>query len=224
MRLCVVLVALFVAAAPAAAQSTYVGASLVGDFARFGGVDFEDDEFSRIIAGESSEDGGALGFNVKLGRELGERWGVELEFARTGEYEHRNSIALPAGLPERLDIRIPLPPFEFETERRHTMIAALAFVRQELGDRVGLSYFGGVSFNRVDTEQEFTGPRILIFPPVTIPSYETIDYGVGPAVGVEAAFKFGAAAVTTGVRLQSANGAGRSGWLIRPNVGMRWTF
>ena len=87
-----------------------------------------------------------------------------------------------------------------------------------------LSYLAGISFNRVETEEEYDGPRILIYPPVPLPSYETIFYNVGPTVGVESAFKFGQAAVTAGLRLQSADGAGGSGWLIRPNVGMRWRF
>jgi opacity protein-like surface antigen len=224
MRWCVALLVWAVLASPAAAQSTYVGASLVGDLARFSKIDYDDDEFARIAGGETSADGEALGFNVKIGREIGERWGLEFEFARTGEFESRTSIALPAVVRETLDLRIPYYGFEYEAERSHTMFAALAWVRQDLGDRVELSYLGGISFNRVETEQEYTGPRILIYPPVTVPGYETIDYGVGPSVGVEAAIKIGSAAVTTGVRLQSAIGASRGGWMIRPNVGMRWTF
>jgi opacity protein-like surface antigen len=212
---------LFVAVStPAAAQSTYVGASLVGDVARVNKIEFDDD-FARLIGTDVAEDGEALGFNVKVGREIGERWGVELEFARTGEFETRGVAAIPAIFPERLDLRVP--PLEFESERTHTMIGALAFVRQELGDRVELSFLGGISFNRIETEHEYTGPRILIFPPVPVPNYEQTTYGVGPTIGVESAFEFGAAAVTTGVRLQTL-GNGGSGWLIRPNVGMRWTF
>jgi hypothetical protein len=223
MRWCVALFAFACVAAgsPAAAQSTYVGASLVGDIARVSKIDADDADLARIIGGQPDADGEALGFNVKVGRAFTERWGLEFEFARTGTFENSASLAVPALVPERLELRIP--PFEYEVERSHTMFAALAFIRQELGERVELSYLGGVSFNRVESEQEFTGPRILIYPPVTLPNYEIIEYGVGPTVGLEAAFKFGPAAVTTGVRLQSA-AAGRSGWLIRPNVGMRWTF
>jgi hypothetical protein len=197
----------------------------VGDLARVSGVRYDDEDLARFLGVNSTgEDGEALGFNVKLGRAITDRWGVEVEFARTGEFEHRAPFAIPAVIRETLDLRVSLPAFEFEAERQHTMIAALAFVRQELGERVDLSYLGGISFNRVETEQTYTGPRILIYPPIAVPNYETIEYGVGPTVGVEAAFKFGAAAVTTGVRLQSAIGGSRSGWLIRPNVGMRWTF
>ena len=220
MRSFLVLMLFIGVATPAAAQSTYVGASLVGDIARVSKIEFDED-FAPLIGADAAQDGEALGFNAKVGRELGERWGVELEFARTGEFETRSVAAIPALFPERLDLRVP--PLEFESEQTHTMIGALAFLRQELGTRVELSFLGGISFNRVETEHEYTGPRILIFPPVPVPSYEQTTYGVGPAVGLEAAYKFGAAAITGGVRLQTIGGNG-SGWLIRPNVGMRWTF
>lgn len=220
MRVSVALFGLMLFATPVAAQSTYVGASLVADIARYSKIDYEDDTFARFVGDDGSSDGEALGFNVKIGREIGPRWGVEFEFARTGEYENVISGIVPVFLRAPLDLTVP--PFEFESERTHTMFAALAWVRQELGDRVELSYLGGLSFNRVETEHEFTGPRILIYPPISVPNYTTISYGVGPALGVESAIKFGPAAVTAGVRLQTVSGA--SGWLIRPNVGMRWTF
>jgi opacity protein-like surface antigen len=223
MRLCVVLVTLLAAASPAAAQSTYVGASLVSDIARFSKIVPDEGGVGSIIGGAFDEDGAALGFNVKIGRGITDRWGVEFEFARSGEFEHRANLALPALIPQRLDLRVPIE-LEFASERTHTSLAALAWVRQDLGDRVELSYLAGVAFNRVESEFEYDGPRIAIFPPVSIPGYETIFYDVGPAVGVEAAFKFGSAAVTGGVRLQSAGSSSGSGWLIRPNVGMRWTF
>jgi hypothetical protein len=211
-------------AAPAAAQSTYVGASLVGDVARYSKVDDDDDGIGRILVSEPSGDGEALGFNVKVGRLFSERWGLEFEFARSGEFESRSSFIAPA-IRERLDIRIPAIEFEYEMERSHTMFGALAFVRQDIGDRFDLTYLGGIVFNRVETEQSFDDsmPVIQVFPPIAYPDYETVDYSASPAVGLEGAFKFGAAAVTGGVRLQTAGGA-RGGWLIRPNVGMRWSF
>jgi opacity protein-like surface antigen len=226
MRWTVAVILWLATALPAAAQSTYVGASLVGDIARFNKIDYDDDVFSRIVGNEFSADGEALGFNVKLGRALSERWGVELEFARTGVFETDSRSILPTILTERLDVdlRAVTSAFEYQSQRTHTMLAVLGWVRQDLGSRFELSYLGGVSFNRVETEQDYSGPRILIYPPIAVPDYETTAYGTGPTVGIEAAVKFGAAAVTGGVRLQSAIGDGPSGWLIRPNVGLRWTF
>ena len=65
MRLCLVFLALLAFVPPASAQSTYVGASLVGDIARYGGVDYDDDDIVRIL-GDSSDNGEALGFNVMM--------------------------------------------------------------------------------------------------------------------------------------------------------------
>lgn len=232
MRWCVAVLFLLTLATPAAAQSTYVGASLVGDIARFSKVEVDDD-FPRTLTPPPSIDGEALGFNVKVGRALGERWGVEVEFARSGEIESRSrSFAIPAlprlpALPE-LPILPPFPNFEFEieTEQQHSSFAALVWLRQEIGDRIELAYLGGVAFNRAEIEQEvrLTDTRLIQLSFVA-PDYTTIEHGVGPAVGLEADIKVGDhAALTAGVRVHGANVSGRNGWLIRPLIGLRWRF
>ena len=231
MRCCVAVLALVSMAAPAAAQSTYVGASLVADIARLSKVDYDDD-FARF-AGLPSLDGEALGLSVRVGRGLGERWGVELEFARSGEIENRHrpfAIPVPAiPIPEVAAILPPFPNFNFEieTQQRHQSLSALLWVRQELGDRVELAYLGGVAFGRAEFEQDFgaTNRDSVLFTPFVAPEYTTIEHYVAPAIGLEADIKFGdRAALTTGVRVQGASVSGRNGWLIRPNVGVRWRF
>lgn len=87
-----------------------------------------------------------------------------------------------------------------------------------------MSYLAGAAFTRAQSSHEYTGPIILIYPPISVPGYEQTRYGVGPAVGVEAAVTFGRAALTSGVCLQSTTGPRGDGWLIRPNLGMRWRF
>ena len=236
MRRCVAIVALLAVATPAAAQSTYVGASLVGDVARFSKVDYDDDDGRpRILTGEVSADGEALGFNIKVGRAITDRWGIEFEYARSGVFENTYTEILPAdtvvpgfgpgGVVGSI-VAIPYFDYEAESERQHMSVSALLFVRHELGDRVELSYSGGVAFNRIETEHDFRVDtrRLAIYPPI-FSGLETIEYNVGPAVGAEAAFKFGdSAALTGGIRLHGVDISGRGGWLIRPNVGMRWTF
>ena len=64
-------------AAPAFAQGGYIGAFLVADVARF-------DQYDRT-GRDDSGNGEALGFALRLGTELGSRWGVEVEFVRPGE-------------------------------------------------------------------------------------------------------------------------------------------
>jgi hypothetical protein len=237
MRWWIALVLLFAFGIPAAAQSTYVGASLVGDLARFTKVDYDEDDVRRVLTGDASIDGDAIGFNVKIGRAITNRWGVEFEYARSGEFEHSFPQILPGlqtelptgpGLPSFPVTWVSIPYFDVEVnaERKHTSVSALAFVRQDLGDDFELSFLGGVAFNRVDTEQNYSIDirRLAMFAPLG-GDVETIEYHVGPAVGAEAAFKIGeAAAITGGVRLHGATVNGRNGWLIRPNVGMRWSF
>ena len=144
---------------------------------------------------------------------------------------------------------LPIPEYAIEIEEQYTTIATSAWVRQELGDRVALVFSGGISFNRVESEQRTnidvrrlanTGGNIehiyssglssqVIFGiPTALSLYapfptsvETIDYGVGPVVGTEAIVGVGEhAALTGGVRLHGVSG----GWLIRPSVGLRWSF
>ena len=231
--LCLSLGLLF--ASPAAAQTTYVAGSFLGELSRFGGVDVDDDNAVSSVVSSTvdnlSRDGESVGFDLRVGRGLGEHWGIELAYARGGSVEHvqtnqlfgRNDLpGLIPGLPS-LPI-LPLP--EVEIERRfaeqHTTIDTVAWFRQDLGERVALAFLGGASFHRHSTEQSFrvTDPRLAIY--ATFPAaIEAVDYGVGPVVGAETLIKFGAhAAITGGVRLNAVGG----GWLIRPSAGLRWTF
>jgi hypothetical protein len=242
MRSVVVLVCVLLAAAPVAAQSTYVGAALVGDIARYSKVESE----SRRIPGvQDSLDGETLSLGVTVGRAIGDNWGVELEFVRSGEIERRVTypsigfpIPLPRGIPAMPGVVPVLPggttvpggPFpvdfsyEEEIEQRQTSLGTLAWVRHDIGRRVQLSYLGGISFFRTEIERESNGPRILIYPPVDLET-ESTDYQVAPTVGVDGQFSFGEhTALVTGVRLHSLSVEGRRGFLIRPSVGLRWKF
>ncbi len=230
MRSWIAVVALLALSSPAAAQSTYLGASLVGDVMRFSKAEIDDD-LPRGVSEPASIDGEALGFNIRVGRSLGQRWGAEFDFARSGEIENtRRQFAIPAvPRPELPVILPPIPDFEFEIETEHqrTSYAALLWMRQEIGDRIELAYLGGVGFHRAETEQDFeiTDTRLIQWARAIAPNYTTIEYNVGPAVGLEADIKIGEhIALTAGVRLHGANVSGRNGWLIRPLAGVRWRF
>jgi opacity protein-like surface antigen len=234
----VVCVCVLAAAAPAAAQSTYVGASLMGEFSRFSGLDVDDDD-GRIPAGAGSRNGDTIGFDIRVGRAIDQRWGIEFEFARGGVNEQRRTervlaangqttVTIPGlpGLTRFLPVAptFPIPEFGFdlEMEQRHTTFSPTAWVRQDIGDRLALAFSGGVSFSRVETEQtlRINDNRLAIFAPFPT-EIESVDYGVGAVVGAEAMFDVGDhAAVTGGLRLHSVSG----GWLIRPAIGLRWTF
>jgi hypothetical protein len=234
MRSIVVLCVIGLAAAsPAAAQSTYVSASLLGEFSRFGGTDVEGD-FSRLssLPVSSSRNGETIGFDVRIGRGLAERWGVEFAYARGGDHDERRSInpfaaidlpSLPPlpGLPTLPVLPPPNIEVELTNEDQYSTFTTSAWVRQDLG-RVALVFSGGVAFNRVESEQTIaiTDTRLAIYAPFP-QEIETVIYNVGPAVGAEAVFDVAEhAAITGGVRLHGVGG----GWLIRPSVGLRWTF
>lgn len=219
------------AAVPAAGQSTYVAASLVGDIARFSRTEI--DTVARIVAEpEPAPDGEALGFGLAVGRRLGPRWGVELEFVRPGliEREDRSRFGAqplaPLPLPPAIGI-IPIPDLEFErrVEQRHTTLAPTVFYTQDLGDRVALAFSGGVSFSRVESRRSLGVSVRQLLPAILVPDTTLVEYGAGPTAGVGASVSFGDhVAVTGGVRLHGVTVAERGGWLVRPGAGVRWRF
>ena len=179
-------------ASPAFAQG-YIGAFLVADVVRLDQYD------SRT--GDSGN-GEALGFGLRLGTEVGRRWGVELEFVRPGEI---TSDQIPPILPAYYTVTpepvVPIlpnvlpdpslvfPSFSYRfraTQRRSTLSTAL-WARQEISRRVSLAYLGGVAFGRTESEREIEisylpiRPTIIPIPPSV---NESIDYGVSPMVGV----------------------------------------
>jgi opacity protein-like surface antigen len=232
MRDLIIACALLAIATPAAAQSTYIGGAVVFDLARFDKVGYDEDDLPRITTTGTSIDGEAIGFNLRIGRALGERWGVEFEFARSGQLENHEAYGLPfltdvgTRLPELADLTIPAFQYELESEQRYTSYGALAWVRQNLGERVDLTYLAGVVFNRAEIEQDLRviDTRLVQWISV-IPNLTVIEYSIAPAVGVDAGFRLSdPAAITAGLRLHGAAVGGRTGLLLRPNVGVRWTF
>jgi hypothetical protein len=237
MRVCVTVLVLLAIAAPAAAQSTYAGGSVIGEFARFGGVDIDDPARLSAVVEPLSRSWETIGFDLRVGRALGEHWGVELSFARGGSHEQRRPLRLlpfltsspafdPTTLPRTLPTlpTLPFPDFEVElsSEQQHTTFDTVLWLRQALGDRVDLVFLGGASFNRVEMEQTISIDDMRLAISLPAPSeIETVTFGVGPVVGSEAVIDLSDhAAATTGVRLHGVSG----GWLIRPSAGLRWTF
>lgn len=229
-------------AAPAAAQSTFLGVSVVGDIARFGRTEL--DGAPRILIDpEPLADGDAFGFAISAGRRLGSRWGVELEFARPGRIEREAPARLapqplaPAIPSEIILVPIPdifpLPPLVIarRIDQRHTTLTPALFFDQELGDRVVLSYSAGPSFSRVESRRSVSAslarplPVPIGLPSVVLPDTAVVEYGVGPMAGIAAAVSLWEhVAIVGGVRLHGISIAGHGGWLIRPHAGARWRF
>lgn len=205
---------------PACAQSFYVGASLLADISRFTTIETEPSAFSS----ELTAGGEAVGFSLVAGSALGDRWGVELEFVRPGVVEQgieRQFEFVPPPIP----IPRPIPIFEYEirSEERHTTLTPALWFRQPVGGRAELRYLGGVAFVRRTRQQRVTlDPRVLA---LSIPAeQEIVEYTVGPMVGLEGRIRMTRQlALVPGLRVVAVTG-GRNGWLIRPGVGVHWTF
>jgi hypothetical protein len=213
-------------AGPAFAQG-YIGAFLVGDVVR---VDQYDSTRGDSGSGE------AFGFALRLGSEIGAKWGVELEFVRPGEITSDQmpevlpllATVTPGSVTGMPDVFPPDPSlfptysYRFRATERRTTLSTALWVRQEISRRFSLAYVGGIAFGRTDTEVEISylpiRPTILPIPPML---NESIHYSIGPMVGVEGRIRMAEQLqLVPGLRLHGGEG----GWLIRPALGLTWTF
>jgi hypothetical protein len=211
---------------PAAAQGTYVGAALTGDITRSTSSSSEGQP-------EFDQNGQALGFALRLGTSIGSFWGVEAEFSRPGEIEQDGINALPfttTTLTWRngdVDVVGQSLPFGYnlETRERNSTFSTNLWARQEIGGSAAIVYLGGLAFTRseYETRMDFRLPIVLpgltsLLPPR---STETIVYSVRPNVGIEGRIRMtDHAELVPGIRLLGL----QDGWLIRPSVGIDWTF
>jgi hypothetical protein len=216
-----VLAAVMMLPGTAFAQSTYVAGAIGAEMLRATTVSAAGVEFD---TGSGESFFGAL----RVGTFLVPRFGVELEFLRPGEIENdrdgRLYLAARDGIPvDPLVGRLgdsgsaSLPIIAMRTTVRTTTISALATARQSVG-RVDLVYLGGIGFSRVVQAVELGIPR---------GSFETgtTQHAVGPVVGTEARIGMTEHAwLVTGVRLHALGQGLVDGWLIRPSVGLGWTF
>jgi hypothetical protein len=229
-------VILLLALAPGSvlAQSTYVGAALMGDVLR--------STHTELANGpDNSTDGEAIGFTLRVGTPLGSRWGIELEFARPGEIESEfsGSIPLASGIDfvaltqiSRVPPDVTLPqifppilPYRLRSAQRHSTLSTSVWFNQSLSPRVALVYLAGIGFYRATYESD---SRFEILPAInTVPTgfpsitTKTVNYGVRPLAGLEARIKMtDQLDLVPGIRLHGLENA----WLLRPAVGLAWNF
>jgi hypothetical protein len=211
---------------PASAQGTYVGAALTGDITR---------STSSSSEGQPDYDrnGQALGFALRLGTSIGSFWGVEAEFSRPTEIEQDGIDVLPfvtttatwrSGDFDVLGQSLPFG-YNLETTERNSTFSTNLWARQEIGGRAAIVYLGGLAFTRseYETRMDFRLPAVLPGLTSLIPprSTETIVYSVRPNVGIEGRIRMtDHAELVPGIRLLGL----QDGWLIRPSVGINWTF
>jgi hypothetical protein len=213
------------------AQGPYVGASVFGDVVR--------STHSEIFGASGATGGGeAIGFALRAGTRLGTIWGVDLEFARPAliEEDSRPGVT-PLSVPTTLEsFLLTLDPYvsrssavfpsfmtSLRTAERHTTLSAALWAEQQLSARVSLVYLGGVGFGRTEREFSVSYSPVLGSPLVVLPPYAstTVMYGVGAFVGFESRLALtDRARLVPAVRLHAIDNA----WLVRPSVGINWSF
>jgi hypothetical protein len=221
-----------VAPLSAAAQSAYVGASLLGDIVRESGA--------TSVTGDGTSAGGeAIGFTLRVGTPLGAQWGVEAEFARPSEIEEDlpdvtrvlTSAQLTFTRPDGSVTSSPggllptlLPPLNYRSTVRNVTFSTSAWIRQDFTARSSLVYHAGLGFVRTERTFGFSfDPRILAATALSIfpADVETTLYSVKPFVGIEGRLGLGEhAQLVPGIRLHGVE----NGWLLRPSVGVNWMF
>lgn len=242
MTMTCVLVALLtpLAANAQSADGPYVSASLVGDVLRR--------SFATTGGPDTSGSGEALGLALRLGSPLGRAWGVEAEFVRPSPIEN-DVVNGPVPLFAQERLSFPIGPFScrVRTTERLTTLATSVWARQALSARVSLVYLAVVGFHRTSQESSTTferagavaglgaladligavpgaerpgGPTsaaLLPFPTTT----RFVSYSTRPLVGVDARVTMtDHVSLVPSLRLHGIE----AGWLLRPSVGLAWTF
>ena len=205
---------------PAAAQSVYVAGAVGADISLVSGQE------SLGIVGPTGG-GESLSGAARIGVDLAQRFGVELEVSRAAE---QHEVSQPGINPLAALFPSFLP--EINSRTRITTISATASIRQQVSDNVALAYLGGVVFHRTDSRIEYRGLRGLpVFADfsdlaslgLVLPSarFDGVGYGAGPVVGFEAHIGYGEHfTIIPGVRM---HGLPQS-WLLRPSVAAGWRF
>lgn len=220
MRIGLLLTAFVLVSGGAQAQSPYVAGTIGADISRFG---HSDSTFSRTPTSDSE----VMSGSVRVGTSVGQNWGVELEFVRSGT----SSGGVPPPVPLPFAGALPntgLPgvviALQTDVRQNHYDFDPLAWVRQGAGSKVDFIYLGGVAFShqRMEISQTFpTAALGPLFPPATRFRTTVIEYSARPLVGAEARIALTSnVRLIPGLRLQALP----NGWLLRPYAGLGWFF
>ena len=216
---------------PALAQSVYVTAAVgteVSRQTRFESSGFDSNQFS---GAETPVMG------LRLGTRVGERWGVELAFARSSEIAEditngccccipvltTGGAPVGAGLGQGEElIYRPIIDSVTSMRLRHNSVGTMAWVRQPVADTIDLAYLGGLAFGRNVREVTVTYGGLGGFRS----SSQTTTFDLSPVVGFEARIAMTEhIRLVPGIRMQgTSDAAAGDGWLLRATVGLGWQF
>jgi hypothetical protein len=200
------------AANPARAQtgpggSVYAGGSVFADVKRFSG-----DPSNKPL------DGQAVGGAAQLGTSLGDRWDIEIGI----EVPAFTSSIQPHPVVANKATTITL---QDRTENRVISVPAIVRFRSAPHGRVQLGYLAGLSIVRLQRNFDTLAPAGT--PGGLVPKpHEIVGYAAAPVLGVDARIAInGRLAVVPAVRASVLNVVTQvSGVLVRPHIGLRWTF
>lgn len=206
----------------AAAQSPYVGAAVLADVVRSSGT-----------RDQQPGNGETIGGALRVGTSLGGRWGVDLEFVRSGETTWRPDVTILANVTSRVrDVVGPaarigiVPTPNIEVESQLSTLTTSLWVRQQVNDRFSLVYLGGVVFSRtaIETEIEYDPidlPRFALTLPTGLFADEAVLYDSGVSLGLDGDIRMtDHVRLVPGLRMLAIE----SQWLVRPSVGLHWRF
>ena len=228
----------------AAAQSNvFVTGTGFADIKRFDSVVYD----PRVLAAASdpfSLDATGAGGGLRVATFLHPRWSLELAVDAGSATKQHFPNPYEALFP-RTTLRIP----ELSSSTRFLSVSTVAGFHSRKMSRVQLGYLAGFSFVRATHESELpefmalteigvgsvTAELILpsgrisptIFPPLPITTRTTrrIDNAPGLVLGFEAALDVASRlAIVPEVRALAFSTTGRDVFLIRPGVGVRWSF
>lgn len=231
----------------ASAQSTYVSASLIGDIVRSSHTEAPglSDSSGGEALGFALRIGTPLGSNWGVEAEFARPSRIEHDMDLGGDLAYWSSVGTGTR-PGGFDIQ-PIGPGSVtvfpptatsvsairasgSSSQRTTTTSASVWVQQQLSDRVAMMYLAGMGFYRSENtyrityERLFTGlPFPVDLPGLTLPAFDTtsISYGVRPLAGIESRITMtDHVQLVPGIRVHGAE----NGWLIRPSVGLAWTF
>ncbi len=192
-------------AQPQPSEGMYVSVSALADVKRFSG-----DATTNVLNGQ------AFGGAVALGTSLARRWDLEV------------GVDAPRvtsdSQPRSVTVRRETITLQSRTGNRAMSVATLIRYRTAPRGRVQIGYLGGLSFVRLqrqfDTQGPADTPRALIPRP-----QELVDYDAAPTVGVDARIAIVARlSIVPAIHVSAFAFRDVSGVLVRPRIGVRWTF
>jgi hypothetical protein len=192
-------------AQPAAVGNVYAVVGVIADIKRFSGD-----------PADNKLDGEAPGASITLGASIAERWSVEVDVVAP-----RSTVALEE---RSVAFRRSTITLESRTRNRPVSAAAIVHFRAASRGRAELGYLAGLSFVRLRRDFDTLAPAdtspSLLPRPLTL-----IDYGAATVVGVDARISlFSRLSVVPAIHASVLRVGEVSALLLRPRVGVRWTF